>query len=206
MPREKNRSGLETRLRGEGAPRNWIERTGSLAGCLADCSALADLIIVNRKLDDSLAPDMRGVAGAVILDAGRPLLAVPESARSLDIGGHAFVAWDGSEAANHALRAAVPLLKLARRVTLLEIEDGSVSIPGEEAATYLSRHGVFAELKLVRPQTEPAAHEILREIARHEPDYLVIGGFGHSRLREALLGGVTRTMLTLCPIPLFVVH
>jgi nucleotide-binding universal stress UspA family protein len=202
----KNRQALEQRLAVEGLPWNWIDRTGSLAGCLTNAAAFIDLIVVNRKLEDTLAPDMRGIAGSVLLDASKPLLAVPEGARSLNLSGHAFVAWDGSEASIDALRAAIPLLKLAARVTILEIEDGSVSIPGEEAATYLSRYGVIAELALVRPQAKTAAAEILHQIALHKPDYLVAGGFGHSRLREALLGGVTRQMLTECPIPLFVAH
>jgi nucleotide-binding universal stress UspA family protein len=202
----KNRATLEKRFSVEGLPWSWIERTGSLAGCLTRAAAFADLIVVNRRLDDSLAPDMRGVAGEVLLDAGKPLLAVPEATRSLNLCGHAFVAWDGSDASIDAVRAAVPLLKLAARVTILEIEDGSVAIPGEEAATYLSRYGVIADLKPIRPQTAGAASEILREIGLHKPDYLVMGGFGHSRLREALLGGVTRRMLTECPIPLFLVH
>lgn len=202
----KNRQTLEKRLAVEELPWNWINRTGTLAGCLADAAAFTDLIVVNRKLEDPLAPDMRSVAGSVLLDAGKPLLAVPETVRSLDLAGHALIAWDGSEASIDALRAAVPLLKLAARVTILEIEDGSVAIAGEEAATYLSRHGVIAELTLVRPQAKTAANEILHQITLRKPDYLVIGGFGHSRLREALLGGVTRRMLTECPIPLFVVH
>ncbi len=202
----KNRATLEKRLALEGLPWNWVERTGSLAGCLTNAAAFADLIVVNRELDGSLAPDMRRVAGDVLLDSGKPLLAVPQAVHSLNLGGHAFVAWDGSRASIDALRAAVPLLKLAARVTILEIEDGSVSVPGEEAATYLSRYGVIAELEPTRPQLTDAASEILREIDHHKPDYLVMGGFGHSRLHEALLGGVTRRMLTECPIPLFLMH
>ena len=202
----RNRSTLQARLATAGVPWNWIDTTGTLTGSLENAASFADLIVVNRKLEDPLAPDMRSVAGSVLLDTGKPLLAVPQGARSLDLGGHACIAWDGSEASINALRAAIPLLKFASRVTILEIEDGSISIPGEEAATYLSRYGVVAELRLARPHAKSVATTILNEIARHRPDYLVMGGFGHSRLREALLGGVTRQMLTECPIPLFVVH
>ena len=202
----RNKTALQVRLEGTGLAWSWIDSTGTLAGSLEDAAAFADLIVVNRKLEDPLAPDMRSVAGSVLLDAGKPLLAVPQNVRSLDVDGHVFVAWDGSEASIDALRAAIPLLKLASRVTILEIEDGSTVIPGEEAATYLSRYGVVSELRLVRPHATGVAATVLREIAQHHPDYLVMGGFGHSRLREALLGGVTRQMLTECPIPLFVVH
>jgi nucleotide-binding universal stress UspA family protein len=202
----KNRFALEQRLTAEALSWTWIERTGTLAECLTHAAAFADVIVTNRKLDDSFAPDMRGVAGEVLLEAGKPLLAVPEMSRSLNLAGHAFIAWDGSEASIDALRAAVPLLKLATRVSILEIEEGTGSVLGEEAVTYLSRYGVASELTLTHPHKGGAASMILHEIGLQKPDYLVMGGFGHSRLREAVFGGVTRRMLTECPIPLFLMH
>lgn len=202
----KNRTILERRLAAEGLPWDWIERTGPLSECLVEAAALADLIVVNRKLDDALGPDMRGVASNVLVGARKPLLAVPGTTRSLDIKGHAFVAWDGSTVAIDALRAAIPLLDLARRVTILEVKDGDIAISAEEAATYLARNDILSDVLIVDPRTGTAATEILRKIEQHKPDYLVMGGFGHSRLREALFGGVTRQMLTDCPIPLLLVH
>jgi nucleotide-binding universal stress UspA family protein len=202
----KNRVTLERRLAAEGLPWDWIERTGSLSECLVEAAALADLIVVNRKLDDALGPDMRAVASNVLLDARKPLLAVSETARALRIKGHAFVAWDGSAVAIDALRAAIPLLDLARRVTILEVTHGDITTSAEDAATYLARNDILADVLIVHPRTGTVATEMLRKIEQHKPDYLVMGGFGHSRLREALLGGVTRDMLTECPIPLFIVH
>jgi nucleotide-binding universal stress UspA family protein len=202
----RNKAKLEARLGVEGVPWDWIDSVGTLAECLESAASLADLIVVNRRLDDPFGPDMRSVAGTVLLNSGKPLMAVPQDARSLDLGGHAFVAWDGSEESIDALRAAVPLLKIASRVTLIAIEDGSVSLRGEAAATYLSRYDVHAELKIIHPRKASAAEVILREIADQRPDFLVMGGFGHGRLREAILGGVTRQMLTECPVPLFLVH
>jgi nucleotide-binding universal stress UspA family protein len=202
----KNRLLLEPRIVAEGLPFDWVERTGSFSECLVEAAALADLIVVNRKLDAAFGPDMRGIASNVLLEAKKPILAVPEAIRPLDIKGHAFVAWDGSAVAIDALRAAIPLLDLARRVTILEVKQGDITTSAEDAATYLARNDILSDVLIVQPRDGSAATEILREIGLHKPDYLVMGGFGHSRLREALLGGVTREMLTECPIPLFIVH
>jgi len=121
-------------------------------------------------------------------------------------GAHALIAWNGSKGADAALQAAVPFLRLAGRVIIAEMDDGSVQVPAEQAAAFLSRHDVHALVvresrKAVIPQDF-----ILDEIKRLGVDYVVMGGFGHSRFREALVGGVSRKMLTASPVPLFMVH
>ncbi|HEY0314974.1 MAG TPA: universal stress protein [Sphingomonas sp.] len=198
-----NRTRLEQRLRSEDISWDWRDVVGEVAECIAGAANLADLIVINRSIDDALGPDMREVAGQVLAAAHRPVLAVPDTARALNLSGHALVAWDGSEAAAAALRAAVPLLKLAEKVTILEMTEGSGPSSGEEAAIYLSRHGVAAIVTAVKPLKAGVGPTLLAETRALAPDYIVMGGFGHSRLREALLGGVTRSMLAESPVPLF---
>src|SRR6478736_3284139 len=118
-----NRLDLEARLAGEQVTWNWIDLIGEIAQKLTDVSALADLIVVNRKLDRGMLPDMLTVASEVVLKSGRPILAVPENGRGCNFNGNALVCWDGSAASTSAMRAAVPLLKLATNVTLLEVVD-----------------------------------------------------------------------------------
>lgn len=201
-----NRAGLERRLTVEGLPWDWIDTSGNIARCLEKQAGLSDLIIVNRHLDSYPIPDMRTIASEVVLKAGKPLLAVPETSRGVRLNGHAMIAWDGSDEAAAALRAAVPLLSLAQRVTIVEIVDGSVTTPAEEAATYLSRHGICAGIHPKHPNIPNAGREILTLVKIMSADYLVMGGFGHGRLREAIFGGVSRHMLTHSPIPLLMVH
>jgi nucleotide-binding universal stress UspA family protein len=201
-----NRQRTEARLAGEGVSWDWTDVTGTMAEAVIDHCDLADLIVVNRKLDVLPWPDGRAIAGAVARRAGRPVLAVPDTLASFNLGGRAIVAWDGSSAAAAALRAATPLLALASEVRLLRVgveEDGSLL---DEAASYLSRYGIRAEISRVSTGIPSPADIILREAAGWKADWCVMGAYGHSGLREALFGGVTRRMLTDSPIPLVLSH
>jgi nucleotide-binding universal stress UspA family protein len=198
-----NRQRIEKRLAAEDVSWDWIDVTGYLEPALEKASALADLIVVNRALTELALPDMRAVAAGLVVKSGKPVLAVPDHAEGFNAAGAALVAWDGSHQASAALSAAVPLLALASSVTIVEVEDGSVQTGAEEAAAYLSRHGIHANI--VRPSTggDDAGSVLLAKANSEKFDYLVMGGFGHSRFTEALLGGVTRRMLAESPIPLF---
>lgn len=197
-----NRTKLEVRLAAEDVSWDWRDATGELALCLADAAGLADLIVINRSLDDAFGPDMRATAGQILANCDTPILAVPDTARSLNLSGHALIAWDGSDAATAALRAAIPLLKVAAKVTILEIHDGKMPSCGDDAAIYLSRHDISVEIVVSAPLNGDTAATLLAEIHDRRPDYVVMGGFGHSRMREALLGGVSRTLLSESPVPL----
>ncbi len=205
--REKsNRSHMEARLKVEGLPYDWFDESGFLGPCVRDGAALADLVVLNRELDTIHYPDMRELVGQMLLKSGKPIVAVPEHARSFDAFGHALVAWDGSAQADAALRAATPLLQLAKTVTILEIDDGSLRLPADDAAEYLSRHGIKPVIRRESGSIDLPSTVILEVIAMEHPAYLVMGGFGHSRYIEAAFGGVTKRMLKECPVPLFLAH
>jgi nucleotide-binding universal stress UspA family protein len=201
-----NRAVLRKRLEGEDIAWSWIDATGDLASCLERAGLLNELIVVNRRLDGSAYPDMRTAASDLVVRSGKPILAVPETATGFAAAGRALVAWDGSAQCDAALQAAVPLLRLASEVTLVEINDGSVDVPAEEAAAFLSRHGIHAVIKRRGSYLGSVGRALLHEIDKRRADYLVMGAFGHSRVAEALLGGVTRTLLTRSPVPLFMAH
>lgn len=198
-----NRSRMEVRLKVEDIPFNWISATGFLSSCVRDAAALADVVVLNRELDALPYPDMRTLIADVLLKAHKPIVAVPQSARGFDAFGAALVAWDGSPQVEAALGAAIPLLQHARLVTLLEVEDGSVRIPAEQAAEYLSRHGIKPVVKREQDAFDTPGGILLDAIATMSPAYVVMGGFGHSRFVEAAFGGVTRRMLKECPVPIF---
>lgn len=201
-----NRTAMEARLAHEDVSYDWRDVTGDIAQALRDAAGLADVIVINRQLDGLHFPDMRGLAGDLLHRAETPVLAVPENARRFDAFGHALVAWDGSKAAEEALQAAVPLLTLAKRVTLVEIDDGSLKAPATEAAKYLSRHGIEPVVHHVPTSFERTSDTLLAEIARTHAAYLVMGGYGHSRALQAVFGGVTRRMLSESPVPLLLAH
>lgn len=200
-----NRDRVEARLKVEGLPYSWSDATGDAASCIRQVATLADLIVINRGLDDtSDYPNMFDIAGDLIMEGRTPVFAVPEKARSIDLTGPAVIAWDGSAHAAAAMRAAVPLLRLSKSVTLFYAKDGSLKVPLEEAAQYLSRHGIHAAIR-----TEPCLMDrpgslILSQAMIGHVAYIVMGAFSRSRFREAVFGGATQRMLTESPVPLFI--
>ncbi|MDF0543886.1 universal stress protein [Sphingobium sp. H39-3-25] len=201
-----NRVTLEARLAHEGVPWDWIESSGGLAECVTRAAGLADLIVVNRKLDVFPEPDMRGVTASIAVRSGTPVVAVPDNVRSLDVTGRALIAWDGSDPVMATMRACVPLLKLAEAIQLLTIDDGGEGVPAEEAAAYLSRHDIHATIRRVAGKHRHADDIIAEECAASEARYCLMGAFSHNRLVEALFGGVTRRMLSTSKLPLILGH
>lgn len=201
-----NKARLEERLSHEDVRWSWSDATGALADCVEDEAALADLIVLNRKLDGASYPDMRETAGEVLIGSGKPIVAIPDDARGFSVKGRALVAWDGSSHAAAALRQAVPLLALAGSVIVLEIDDGSVVTPAEEAAAYLSKYDIHARVVRDFALSNPTSDILLAGIAVQRADYVVMGAFSHMRATEAVFGGCSRAMLTRSPVPVLLAH
>ena len=201
-----NRAATEPRLAREGVSWSWTEATGCLPDCVVEASKTADLIVLNRQIDTASGPDMRHIAAEVLMQSRALVVAVSDSCRGFKAGGKALVAWDGSERVMSALQRAVPLLALAGGIEILQVgrlSDHALTV--EEAATYLSRHGIHAEAQIA-PKADSIAVAIRIEAERFGADYLVMGAYGHGRIREALFGGVTRAMLTACSLPMVLGH
>jgi len=201
-----NKLKLKARLVREDVRWDWFDAIGSFARCIRDEAAFADLIILNRKLDSFPYPDMRETAAEVVIKAGKPIVAVPDEAKGFPVAGRALVAWDGSDAAMAALRAAVPLLRLAEAVVILEIGDGSVVTPAEEAAAYLARYDIHTRVERDFALATPTRDILLLGVEIHHADYVVMGAYSHMRATEAVFGGCSRTMLTKSPVPVFLAH
>ena len=135
-----------------------------------------------------------------------PILVPAKSGRAYDPTGPALIGWDGSYEAANAVRGALGLLKLASDVRVVRVEEASEALfPSTRLLEYLSRYGVHAELEV--DSNEQMAGALLLEHALDSGvETLVIGGYSHSRIGEYLFGGVTRTLLTDCPVALFVAH
>ncbi|QXQ05975.1 universal stress protein [Sphingosinicellaceae bacterium] len=200
-----NHAALAARFANEAVSWNWLDRLGDLAGCVTRAAGLADIIVVNRALEhDPL--DMAAIAASVAIATHKPVVAVADTVRRFDTGGAVLVAWDGSLSAMAALSGTLPLLKLAGSVHILEIDIAADAAPAEEAAEYLSRHGIHAEIVRVPANGEHADAIIRRKALDYHASYCVMGAYGHSRVGEALFGGVTRRMLKACETPLVIVH
>lgn len=200
-----NRSRIKAQLAVEDIAWDWADATGDIAGLLEAKAGLADIIVLNTMFADHEPPDMRAIVSDVVMRAGKPILAVPQQFRSLDLSGQALIAWNGAPAVAETLRAVTPLLALAAGVTIVEIGkiDGP---PAEDAAAYLSRHGIHARIDRHIPLEWTVGDALLAACRDRHPAYCVIGAYGHSRLRERLIGGVTRRMLAESPVPLLLGH
>lgn len=202
------RTRMEDRLRREGVSWGWRQVDGDIVHGLLSASTLSDFIIVTlpagprREMSDPLH-----IAADLALGGRTPVLAVPPAARGMSITGRAMIAWDGSQEASAALRLATPLLKFAEEVHIVTVEEaGKYPFPATDAPEYLCRHGVKSQLHTWPQDGRTVEATLKAAIGVLKPDWIAMGAFGHSRLRELVFGGVTRTMLREVHVPLLLAH
>lgn len=167
-----------------------------------------DLVVVRQPDPDRPGPEELIAEGA-LFSAGRPVLVVPyvqKNGMKLD---RVTVCWDGSRAAARAIANSMPFLSKSKNIELLMVQTKSGpdnEIPGVDMAQHLARHGLRVELeRAVVPNMDIAA-AILSHVADRSSDLLVMGGYGHSRLREFILGGVTREFMKSMTLPVLMSH
>lgn len=206
---------IKARLDREDVSWNIVQVVGDIESALESNARLADLIVVTSDVGTMDYDQFLKVAGDLIVRTRKPVLAVPQHARRFAPTGRALIAWDGSREAAAALSSAVPLLTIADGVTILEVDSGSADTPAEEAAAYLSRHGIHPRISRTASDggvvetvlgLDGVAETILRTARDHGSAYIVMGGYGRSRIREWVFGGVTRTLLATSPVPLLIAH
>lgn len=202
----RNRAQLRERLEVEDVAWSWEDVRGEFADCLVSAARTADMIVVNRKLDEFPQPDMAAIVHDVILHSEALVVAPSEACRSFPVTAPALIAWDGSGTAMRTVQRAVPLLQLASSVQIHQV--GALAedeIPAEDVAAYLSRHGIKPAV-VISPSGGATADLLCAAIDRLGAGYCVMGGFGHRRLRDVLFGSVTREMLGCARVPLVLGH
>jgi nucleotide-binding universal stress UspA family protein len=170
------------------------------AGAIAREARAADLVVLGRE--DAGSSDGFSVAlspGDVVLQAGRPVLAVPPGIDRLEAA-RVLVAWKDTREARRAVQDALPLLRGAGQVTVMEICEeeekvGPAAARAQDVARYLLRHGVGAQGIARRAGEDGAAAQIALAARAEGADLVVSGAYGHARLREWVFGGVTRELL-----------
>ena len=200
---QRNREVLERRLQVEGMPYTWFEATAAMTDAILDHALLNDLVVVNTP-DGKRSLNPLDVARQIVSRVGRPIMLVPPRQRSLDVFGTALVAWDGSPPAEVALRAAMPLLSLAERVVLLTIGDCDGLASCEDAAAYCRRSNARVEIETL-PKGLDKTDEVLSSFASaHQVDWVLMGAYGHSQVRETVFGGMTEAMIAHTKLPLII--
>jgi nucleotide-binding universal stress UspA family protein len=169
-----------------------------LPNYLAHQARAADLIITGVDQNNSLFDSSRHVyMGDLAMQVGRPVLIVPASVGSLNLN-RIIVGWKDTRETRRAIVDAVPLLKKAGRVVVVEIASGdglaSARVHLDDVVDWLKRHGVAAQSQAI-PSSEDDATSLAAVAREQGADVIVAGAYGHSRLREWVLGGVTRDLL-----------
>ncbi|MBK5264718.1 MAG: universal stress protein [Alphaproteobacteria bacterium] len=203
----RERSALEERLAKEDVTWDWQHYNGDLVQTLLSVSRLADVTVLTRTM---AAPKDVGaplpIAADVAVHAHGAVLAVPSDLKSFDCCGRAVVAWNGSYEAAHALRSAVALLAKAQEVNIVTIDEDASGFPATDASEYLSRHGIASDLHEWPRKGRAVEETLMHAIDELRGSYLVMGAYGHSRLRETLFGGVTKHLMAECRVPLLLAH
>ena len=177
---------------------------GRKADEVARRGRLADLVLLagtSLSEDGGFAPAIE----AAIFETGRPLLMVPETPPEA-LGRVVAVAWDGTMEAARAVNAALPLLARAEKVFVLTADMEKAHAKPSEIADYLAEHGVAAQTWAFMPGDGPLGEVLLAEAGESGADMLVMGAYGHSRLREMVLGGVTHSVTATATIPVLMAH
>lgn len=175
----------------------WAVIENDAAGRLASLSAWHDLVVVQRPAD--LAANPLDGLNHLLLGTGLPCLVLPEICAPCGVFDNVMLAWDGSVPSTRAIRAALPLVVAAQRVCVLDgaephaVTDG---VPGFDPMAFLARHGVEVTHKRLHATPSSAGAAILDRARRFKAELLVMGAYGHTPLRERLLGGATRHVLT----------
>lgn len=170
-----------------------------------------DLVVVGQANPEEPAPSVPpDFAEHVVLHAGRPVLIVPKQGEFANVGKRVLVSWDASRGATRAVTEAVPLLRRADVVQVVVFNPDARAAahgeePGADLALFLARHGVNVEV-LQKKAGKDVGAALLSLADELSSDLMVMGGYGHSRFRQMLLGGVTRSVLSGMKVPVMMSH
>jgi nucleotide-binding universal stress UspA family protein len=188
-----------------------IEDDAGVGLCLQ--ARYSDLVVIGQLNPVDYSPVLRtDFPEYVLMNSGRPVLIVPYAGHFPQFGKRVLVAWDASVEATRAVSASIPLLQQADLVQVVVFDRGNPSDahgeqPGADIALYLARHGVKLD---VSEQKMPPDIDIGNALLSHAADFgaglIVMGGYGHTRFREIMLGGVTRTILASMTVPVLMSH
>ena len=196
-----------------GVKAEWREAPEDAVAAVRLSARYADLVVVGQDDGEASLREARiaeRFAEEVVLTAGRPVLLVPYVGRFSSVGSRVLVAWNAGQDAARALSDALPLLQRARSVEVVAFDPESSATghgprPGAGIALYLARHGVKATAAQQHASID-VGNQILSRAADSDADLIVMGAYGHSRAREIVLGGATRTVLESMTVPVLMSH
>lgn len=199
----------------EGETITWS--TSAAVAALADLgrhiaarARFSDLVILAHPYGGDAGPEHEAIIESSLFEGKAPVMVVPVDSGPLVAPKKIVIGWNESSEAMSAIRMALPLLKQADKVNITVIDppmhSPNRSDPGGLLSQFLARHGVSAEISVLSKTLPRVADVLQRHISDIEADMVVMGAYGHSRLREAIFGGATRDMMEEAKVPLFLAH
>lgn len=187
-----------------------VSQIGAIASAVGLRARFADLVVAGLPYGEGRGPEVEAVVEAALFEGHAPVLIVPDGYTGAVSGKRVVVAWNQSSEAMNAIRKALPELKAANLVDITIIDPPAHgperSDPGGQLSQMLSRHGIHAEVSVLA-KTLPRVSDVLnRHVRDTRADLVVMGAYGHSRFREAILGGATRSMLEKATVPVLMAH
>lgn len=190
----------------------WLVLDGRSPDLIDAQARCADLIVLGQPLTgEGAKPVDTNFPAELALACGRPVLVIPRAGTFETLGERVLVAWNGSREAARAVSDAMPFLECANFVAVLaveppwrEIDEGMCAL--SNLVSHLKRHGVSAERYVVQAPEHMAGDEIIAQAERFACDLVVMGAYGHSHMREIVLGGATRTLLKRMTVPSLLSH
>lgn len=204
---------VQARLAGEDirwSAEGVVAQLGAIATVVGLRARFADLVVMGRPYGKGKGQEMEAAVEAALFEGQVPLLIVPDDRAAAIKARRIVVAWNQSNEAMSAIRKALPLLKSADLVDITIIDPPTHgperSDPGGQLSQWLARQGVHVEVSVLAKTLPRVSDVINRHVRDSNADMVVMGAYGHSRFREAILGGATRHMLEMAEVPVLMAH
>jgi nucleotide-binding universal stress UspA family protein len=203
----RNKTAFDKATAKDGIETQWHAIFADPGAAITAAAAAADLIVLGSG-DHTLLGNLNAPsAGDIVLHIGRPILVVPAKYAGTDVGSSIVVAWKNTPESQRAISDALPFMKRATTVTVLSVSDkDGADATLADAEAFLVRHGIAARTATRLREKLPVEDVILEFAAQQKADLIVAGAYGHTRLREWVFGGVTRTLLDRAPVPFLLSH
>ena len=184
---------------------SWIVRNGEPINVLKRVGRMSDIVFMQLP-SDRIGEREIDLRDRLVTEMGRPIFLVPAVGAKVDFK-HVVIGWNGSIEATRAMTTALPILSKVEKVSLISVGDLGADMPSiEDAARYLRTHRINADVIKVSASEEKVTDAIQHKLDDLSADLFVMGGYSRSRLREWILGGVTRRMLRETKRPVLIVH
>lgn len=187
----------------------WLSSIDEPLDAMCERAKYADLVVIGQSDPSDDPGTLLDFPQQLILSVERPVLILPKIGSFSTVGKNIIVAWNASREATRAVTDAIPLLKRAENVHVMVVDsayDEHERLPCTDIVNYLAQHGVNADLHRSPGGQIDIGKELISRAADISADLIVMGGYGHSRLREWVLGGATRTILESMTIPVLMSH